>query len=145
VTELLQKLIDVIKGLTWVNVGILAALVLISFPAYFAWRTISDPQFAGLVLSEYREIDSPTDCVLSLAQPAGTEGSYFIRAVLAERNREIWYVSVKLHFEPDSPAMIKYCATLTAMVEFARDPYHQDVPRFPDSNRNLVPVATPAR
>jgi len=144
-TELLQKLLDAIKGLTLVNVAVLAALVLISVPAYFAWRTINDPQFAGLVFSEYREIDSPTDCVLSLAQPAGTEGSYFIRATLAERNREVWYISVKLHFEPDSQAMIKYCAALTGMVEFARDPYHQDVPRFPDSNRNLVPVATPAR
>ena len=142
--ELLNKLLDAIKGLTFVNIAVLALLMAILVPVYFGYRILADPMLMGAVFNVYKELETKGDCQLSFEQPSGAIGRYVIRAVLAERNRETWYVSAKVTFAPDDKALIEYCDVLTDMVNFARDPYHQPVPTFPGSDRKIVPIPTPA-
>lgn len=136
--SLIEKLLSIIKGLSLLNVAVLGLALALLFPAYIGWKLINNPQLAGLFFSEYREIDSPTDCTLALAQPAGTEAGWYVRAVMAERNRETWFVSVRLRFQPDHDAMATYCAALQAMVDYIHQPDANPVPDFPGSTRPII-------
>lgn len=135
--ETLQKLLDAVKGLTWVNVGILAALVLISIPAYFAWRVINNPTLMGAVLSEFREIHTKTDCSLYYAQVAGSAPAWGIANQFAERNSEEWAIVVRVKFEPDEAAMKDYCQATENLIRFMHDDTLQP-PTFPGSTRLII-------
>lgn len=144
-TELLQKLLDAVKGLTIVNVGVLAALVILLIPAYAAWKIINDAALFNAVFSAYSELDSPTDCTLTFQQAAGGRPYYLIRQFLAQRNREVYGVSVRLDWDhpPDKEAMVRYCDTLDSIIGYARDPHNAVIPSFPQSTKNLLPYPPP--
>jgi hypothetical protein len=142
-TELLQKVLDAVKGLTIVNVVVIGLLAIILVPLYVGWRMLNDPNLMGAVFNIYSEIETTSECPLAYEQPAGGQGRYVIRAVLAERNAETWYISTKVKFQPDDQAMTLYCAALTALVDYIRDPNNEPVPVYPGSERRIVPVAPP--
>lgn len=144
-TELLQKLLDAIKGLTFINVAVLAALIFLLIPTYMAWRVINDADLFNAVFSTYEELESPTDCLVTFQQASGARGYYLIRLSLAQRSREIYAVSVRLDWPnpPDSEAIRRYCETLESLVAYGRDPLNAPLPHFPGSDRNLLPYAPP--
>lgn len=143
--DLLQKLLDAIKGLTFVNVAVLAALIVLLIPAYLMWRIMNDAALFNAVFSDYTELESPTDCQLTFQQASGGRGFYLIRLNLAQRSREIYAVSVRLDWPhaPDGEAIRRYCATLEALVAYGRDPLNVPIPHFPGSERNILPHAPP--
>lgn len=142
---MIDRMLGVVKGLTYTNVAVLALLLGLFAPLYFGYRMLGDPQLMGAVLNVYSEIDSPTDCLLSFQQPTGGTGSYIIRATLAERASEVWYVSAKVKFRPDDAAMKAYCTAASAIVDFARDPNNEPVPTYPGTERRIVPVPADRR
>jgi hypothetical protein len=135
---LIEKLLEIIKGLTITNIVTLAMLIGLLLPAYLGWRVINDATLMALILSEYRELPAKTDCQLAKEQPAGTEGTYSLRTPFAERSREVWYISVRVRFEPDEQALNKYCAALQGVVDYLSDPQDTPVPVFPDSTRRII-------
>lgn len=141
---MLDRMLNVVKGLTYTNVAIMALLLLLLVPVYLVYRILGDQNLMGAVFNVYSELDAPTDCLLAFQQPAGGSGAYIVRAVLAERNAEVWYVSVKLRFKPDDQAMTQYCGAATQVVDFANDPNNSPVPIFPGSDRKIVPAPRPA-
>jgi len=136
-TELLQKLIDAVKGLTFVNVAILACLVLLGIPAYLAWKAINNPTLLGQILSEFKQIRSEGDCNVFLAQLPGAPPMWGISNPFAERNAEAWGVVVRIRFEPDEAAIKDYCTTMEELVAYMRDPETQP-PTFPGSTKLLI-------
>lgn len=144
-TELLQKLLDAVKGLTLLNIAVLALLLFLLLPAYLAWKIMNDEMMFNAVFSAYSELDSPTDCSLTFQQAAGGRPYYLIRQVMAVRSRETYGASVRLDWDhlPDHDAMVRYCDTLDSIVAYARDPNNSVIPRFPQSNRPLLPYAPP--
>jgi hypothetical protein len=140
---MLDRMLGVVRGLTYTNVAIMALLLLIAFPAYFGYRMLNDQALMGAVFNVYSELDAPTDCLLSFQQPAGGTGSYVIRAVMAERAAEVWYVSAKVKFKPDDAAMAAYCNSASAVIEFLHDPNNAPLPVFPGSERKMVPFPRP--
>lgn len=136
-TELLQKLLDAVKGLTFVNVAVLAALVFLAVPVYFGWRMLNDPQLMGAVMSDFREISSKTDCSLFRAQLPGSPPAWAITDQFADRNAEFWSIAVRIKFEPDDEAMKAYCASLEGVIRYLHDP-DMDPPTFPGSTRTIV-------
>ncbi len=135
--ELLAKLLEAVKGLTFVNVAILACLVLLGIPSYLAWKAINNPTLLGQILSEFKQIRSEGDCNVFLAQLPGAPPMWGISNPFAERNAEAWGVVVRIKFEPDEAAIKDYCTTMEELVAYMRDPDLQP-PHFPGSTKQLI-------
>jgi hypothetical protein len=142
--DLLQKMLDSVRTLTLSNVLVIALLVVIAIPAYIGWRVLNDPVLMGVVFSQYREYPTKGECALIFAQPAGGTGFFAITNAFAERNNEFWSVAVRIKFHPDDEAIDKYCGTLAALIEYARDPNIEPAPTFPGSSREMFPHARPS-
>lgn len=136
-TELLERLLVAIKGLTFVNVAVLAVLVLLTVPVYFVYRMLNDPQLMGAVLSEFREIRTKTDCSLYYSQSAGSAPTWSVTNQFAERNAEEWAIVVRIKFEPDDAAMRDYCSSLEDVIRYLHDP-DLPPPAFPGSAKTMV-------
>jgi hypothetical protein len=145
VTELLQKLLDSVKGLSLSNVLVLALLALIAVPAYVGWKVINNPALMSIVFSDFEEIPSVTDCNLFRAQSSGSAAFWAVTNQFGQRNAESWSIAVRVKFLPDAAAMRDYCASLEAVVSYLRDPT-SDLPTFPGSNKVIfVRTAHPAK
>jgi hypothetical protein len=136
VSELLQKLIDQLKGLTFVNVAILALLVVIAVPTFFVWKAVDNPDLLSLVFSEFQELETGTDCNLFKGQSQGAQPYWAVTNQFAERNAAFWSVAVRIKFKPDHEAVVAYCKSLEAVVSFMRDP-NLPLPTFPGSTKAI--------
>lgn len=140
---LVDRLVDIVKGLTLTNVLILALLIILIVPLYLAWRVLNDQDLQGKLFNTYSELEAPSDCLLTFQQAAGGSGHYVIRAILAERPAETWYISTRIRFKPDDKAMYLYCAASSQLIDFMRDPNNTAPPVYPGSDRRIVPVPAP--
>ncbi len=136
-SELLGRLLDAVKSLTFVNVAILALLVIIAVPAYLTWKAVDNPELLSLLFSEFQEISTDTDCTLFKGQTQGGTPYYAVTNQFAERNAEFWSVAVRIKFRPDHPAILAYCEALENVIDYMRDPDLQP-PTFPGSTKAII-------
>lgn len=143
--DIVDKLLVSVKGLTLLNAVVIVMLLFAMFPAYVGWKMLNDTNLLSLVMSQYEELPSETDCSLAMGQASGASPTYFVRNVFQERANEVWYAAVKIKFKPDDEAMRKYCASLDTVIEYMREPTKAVEPKFPGSERLLFPPSRGAR
>lgn len=145
ISETLDKLVAGVKGLTLLNAAVVLLLLSGIVPAYVGYKVLSDPALLSIIMSEYKELPSNTDCTLVEGQVAGGQPAYFIRNQFQERKDEVWYMATKIKFRPDDEAMEKYCTSLNTAIDYIRDPGTAAEPMFPGSTRLLFPPSREAR
>ena len=111
-------IVSAVRTLTWRNVLVILALVLIAIPAFFAYRVLNDPAVMDRFLSSYSESqDAGSECTVRKARARGGPWLWSISAGFAAHRSDRYNLSVVLLAEPDADEIASYCATMALIID----------------------------
>ena len=112
------SIVHAVKSLTWRNVLVILALVLIAVPAFFAYQVLRDPAVMDRFLSSYSESqDAGSECTVRKARARGGPWLWSISAGFAAHRSDRYNLSVVLLAEPDADEIASYCATMALIID----------------------------
>lgn len=109
--------ISAIKGLSWTNLLVIFALLLMLIPAYVVYRALNDEALLDRFLSSYREVPSTTGCTVRVVAERGGPERWSISTAYAAQGADRWTVGVILDSEPKEEQIESYCAALNLIVD----------------------------
>lgn len=110
--------VGAIKGLTITNALVIAMLVVIAIPAYFAYSAINNEALLDRFLSNYRELSSQNvACTIREAKYRGGAPMWTISTGFAFHGRDRYVIGVVLDYEPNNDALQSYCETLKLIAD----------------------------
>lgn len=119
--DLFRSILEAAKGLTLSNVLIIGLLILISFPAYVAYRVINEERLMNYVASSFEELRFGIgDCGVFRAQIRGEEPEYLVRYTFRFDRLGMWYLAIRGQTEPTKTEAKEKCAALAHTIEESR-------------------------
>lgn len=109
--------ISAIKGLSWTNLLVIFALLLMLIPAYVVYRALNDEQLLDRFLSSYREVPSKSGCIVRVVAERGGPERWSVSTAYAASGADRWTVGVILDHEPKEEQIASYCAALNLIVD----------------------------
>jgi len=108
-----QWAVDIIRSLSLQNILILALLIMVSIPAWFAWRFMNDTQFRHEFMSTSRTIDMKVPCLVVVATSYTGKGDQYTVATQYDfRNRLEFLVGVRSPGILSDSEVATYCALM---------------------------------
>jgi hypothetical protein len=111
------NLINAAKGLTLVNVLILALLSAILVPVYIVYRALNDQQLLNKFMSSFEAIEDKSGCFVRHAKERGGPDLWGISSGFAFQGADRWYINVVLEQKPSSEEITTYCASLKLIAD----------------------------
>lgn len=124
----LSSWLNAVKGLTITNVAVIAMLVVVAIPAYFAYSAINNEELLDRFLSNYRELSSQNlPCSVREAKFRGGAPVWSITTGFAFAGRDRYIIGVVLDYEPNNEALQSYCETLKMIADTMGDEIGDEV------------------
>lgn len=111
------SLLTWIKTLTLTNVLVIALLTMIAVPAYLFYKALNDAAIMDRLMSQYREVASPTSCTVREAKERGGPDLWAISTGFAFQGNDRWVVSVVLPKEPTPAEVESFCQAAKLIVD----------------------------
>jgi hypothetical protein len=110
--------LNAVKGLSIVNVLVIAMLAIVAVPIYVIYRALDDEKLLDRLLSTYEETSSQmTGCTLRHVQERGGPDLWGISSGFAFAGAERWFISVVLSHEPSNDEIVSFCESLKLIVD----------------------------
>ena len=134
-----------VREMSFRNVGVILALVVIAIPSYLVYRLATDNKFASIFFSTYSEHSIPaTDCFMRIASVSGGHEDYRVSRPFAYSGQDRWVISVETPYQPDANQAVALCNLLGEVITYARD-RSKVSPNFPGSDTPIFQEYIPIR
>jgi len=117
------SIVGAVKSLTWRNVLVILALVVIAVPAYLIYAVVKDPLLMARLTTVYRELPTETACLVREVRQRGGPDMWGISTGFAFFGNERWFVSVNLAQAPTAEQVISHCEVLLLTVDWILQKY----------------------
>jgi hypothetical protein len=110
--------LNAVKGLSIVNVLVIAMLAIVAVPVYVIYRALDDEKLLDRLLSTYEETSSQmTGCTLRHVQERGGPDLWGISSGFALAGADRWFVSVVLTHAPSDDEIVSFCESLKLIAD----------------------------
>jgi hypothetical protein len=109
-----ERLVNIVKSLNLTNILMIAILLLIAVPAYFAWKYLTDEDFRSDFRNHAQIIDKHVPCIVLQGRYYGAQSRHSIFVVYGIEGRNEKVIGVRAPGTLTDPEIEETCQKVLA-------------------------------
>ena len=110
-----ERLANIVKSLSLTNVLIIALLIAIAAPAFFAWKYLTDEDFRGDFRNHAQIVDKHVPCIVLLGRYYGAQKRHSVFVIYGIEGRNEKIIGERAPGELTDPEIEEACVKVLAV------------------------------
>ena len=115
-----ERLANIVKSLSLTNILIIALLLLMAIPAYFAWKYLNDEDFRETFRNHAQIVDKHVPCIVLLGRYYGAQKRHSIFVIYGIEGRNEKIIGVRAPGVLTDPEIEEACQKVLAVANELR-------------------------
>ena len=109
-----ERLANIVKSLSLTNILIIALLLLLAIPSYFAWKYLNDEEFRETFRNHAEIVDKHVPCIVLQGRYYGAQKRHSIFVIYGIEGRNEKIIGVRAPGELTDPEIEEACQKVLA-------------------------------